>query len=81
MNLEELGKLKYESANFDSVLDFVSQVKNAKVSAYNETINSTILNISDLREDIVAPSLPIDKVLMNAAKHDKKYFIVPQTVE
>ena len=81
MNLEELSKLKYESAGFNSVLEFVSQIKNAKVSNDMDNIYTTVLSISDLREDKVAPSLPIDKVLFNAAKHDKKYFIVPQTVE
>ena len=80
MNLEELGKLKYESAAFDSVLEFVSQIKGAKTNQAGD-IHTTILKISDLREDTVCQSLPIDKVLNNAAKHDKKYFIVPQTVE
>lgn len=80
MNLEELGKLKYESAGFDSVLDFVSQIKSARTDDC-ENIHSTILEISNLREDKVCQSLPPDVALVNAARHDKKYFIVPQTVE
>ena len=34
-----------------------------------------------LREDIAAPSLPLDKVLENAPEANETYFLVPKIVE
>jgi len=79
MNLKELGKLDYQSKDFDAVLQFVSQIQNAAISKTKS--QNVELSISDLREDVVQPSLPIELVLANAKNHDGRYFVVPQVVE
>ena len=80
MNLEELGKLKHDDKQFTAVLEFVSQVQNAK-TAKSDTSFAHVVGISDLREDIVKPSLPRTVALSNAKNHDGTYFVVPQVVE
>ena len=83
MNLEELGKLKYaDKGQFESVLNFISQITNAKIKKPNDADDAiTILGISDLREDVAHPSISVALALQNAKKQDGTYFIVPQVVE
>jgi len=78
MNLNELSKLEYNDVSFDSILDFVGQIKNAKVDDDEDVIT---VPLESLRADVVRPSLPQKEILMNAPKSDGEYFVVPQVVE
>ena len=78
LNLKELSKLDYDVPHFDSVLEFVSQIKNAKIQGDDKI---TAVNLADLREDKVSKSLSREAVLQNAPETDGEYFIVPQVVE
>ena len=80
MNLEHLGKVKANTAHFDSILKFVAQVQGATL-AKNAGVGAHVVTLDELREDIVKPSLPIELVLANAKRHDGRYFVVPQVVE
>jgi len=44
-------------------------------------ISDTTVTISDLREDIIQPSQPLEEVLKTAEEHDGTYFIVPLLVD
>jgi len=82
MNLEQLGKLKYaDSGTFKNVLEFVSQITDAKINPLKGSAGDVIHGLMDLREDTVQPSLAPAEGLKNAHRHDAKYFIVPQVVE
>ena len=78
MNLSDLSKLDYTEAQFDSILEFVSQIKNAKI---DDIDNRTSITLADLRPDTVRKSLPRELVLQNAPHSDGVYFIVPKVVE
>jgi|GEM_PF-2581051 len=82
MNLEQLGKLKYaDSGTFQNVLEFVSQITNARVSPLAGSGGETILGITDLREDTIEASLTPAEALKNAVRADGVYYVVPQVVE
>ncbi|MDR0461946.1 MAG: Asp-tRNA(Asn)/Glu-tRNA(Gln) amidotransferase subunit GatC [Christensenellaceae bacterium] len=83
IHLENLSNLSFtqkerENLRFESVLEFVSQIKNAKVTGECDTYSVTL---ADLRDDAVRPSLPRTEVLKNAPKSDGHFFVVPQVVE
>jgi aspartyl/glutamyl-tRNA(Asn/Gln) amidotransferase C subunit len=82
MNLEQLGKLKYaDSGTFQNVLEFVSQISNAKINPVDGRHSDIMYDLSDLREDTVRRSLDPKEALINAMRQDGKYFVVPQVVE
>jgi len=60
----------------DSTLDYIkrlNKIDTSKVEGTNEVNN--LRNV--WREDVVTPSLPQEKALMNAKKKYKGYFVVP----
>ena len=84
-HLAELSKLEFSEQElvkfekeFDSILKFVSQVKQANIE---DEIIIPKVTLSELRADEVRPSLQRDEVLKNAPRSDGECFIVPQVVE
>ena len=81
MNLEDLSKLEtnaISSSQFDAILKFVSQIKDAK---FDDSDEIDTIEMCDLRPDTVRTSLPREAVLQNAPRTDGEYFIVPKVVE
>ena len=80
MKLRDLGKLEYEDASFETVLEMVGKTKSADVKKVDAREYYSI-GIEDLREDVVQPSLPRDLALMNAMRKGNGCYIVPLVVE
>jgi aspartyl-tRNA(Asn)/glutamyl-tRNA(Gln) amidotransferase subunit C len=64
---------------FENIIAFVKQIQSAKCGT--EERYDKILEIEELREDIVKPSMPIEDVLLNAPRKSGRYFAVPKVVE
>ena len=84
-HLASLGKLEFNEKElaafekeFNDILKFVSVVENAKIDG--ETFVEKV-NLKDLRDDNIRPSLPQAKILQNAPETDGEYFIVKKVVE
>ena len=78
MDLTQLNKFDFKDDKFDELVKFVSKIKDAKV---DEPAHIPMTQLMGLRSDRVEPSLPRDKVFMNAPNHNGEYFIVPKVVE
>jgi len=76
--LNELGKIEFNCIQFDSILKFIDQIRNAKIDNTGEI---TAITLADLRDDTVKPSFTQAQALGNAPRHDGQYIIVPKVVE
>ena len=65
--------------NFDSMLEYIAKITAAETSAKIEYDH--ILELEDLRPDIIESSLPIEDVLKNAPRKRDRYFVVPQVID
>ena len=72
---------KVLEGEFESIIAFLSELKNTKPSTEDLDTTVTSVTLNDLREDIVRPSLPIELSLLNAPQKKGRYFVVPQVVE
>lgn len=72
---EEKKGLVFQVENILSMLNACQSVDTDKVEYEN------VHKISDLREDEIGESLPVDEALLNAPKQRKGYFNVPKVVE
>ena len=70
------NEIRSFSKDLSEILDFMNQIKKVDVSDVRPTDNSLLMH-TILRPDEVQPSLPIDKLLSNAAEVDNGYFSVP----
>ncbi len=64
---------------FEAILaqvDAINKVDVSKVDLFEKTINAR----TDLREDKIEKSLPVDDILLNAPEKEDGAFVVPQTV-
>lgn len=59
------------AADITSILEFANTVSEAVVDLPAEEVTGAY----DLREDIVAPSSPIEEILLNAAEKQDTYFV------
>ena len=57
------------STEITSILEFVNQLQEVDVSDYEVVSHIDDFDGEKLREDVVKPSLPIDKVFKNATKN------------
>jgi aspartyl-tRNA(Asn)/glutamyl-tRNA(Gln) amidotransferase subunit C len=73
------GELSVFERQFTDIINFVKEIKKAEVTVKEQ--HDIILELDDLRPDIVAESLSIDEVLMNAPRKQGRYFVVPKVVE
>ena len=63
----------------ESILDYVAKIGEVDVSGVEPMAHALPL-ANVLREDVVEPSLPIDKVLQNAPETDGPFFKVPKVI-
>ena len=85
-HLEELSKLEFTDEEriafqkeFESIVEFASQIQNAKIEGGVSFIKS--IKMEDLREDEVGESLTQDEVVTNAPTKKKGCFVVPKIMD
>jgi aspartyl-tRNA(Asn)/glutamyl-tRNA(Gln) amidotransferase subunit C len=71
------GQLERLMPQLESILEYVAQIRRADVSGVEPMAHALPL-ANVLREDVVEPSLPIEKVLQNAPETDGRFFKVPK---
>jgi aspartyl-tRNA(Asn)/glutamyl-tRNA(Gln) amidotransferase subunit C len=72
-------KLPDFTKKLESILGYVDLLNEVDVSGVEPT--SHALKMSNvLREDVVKPGLPLDKVLQNAPESDGPFFKVPKVI-
>jgi len=67
------------SGQLESILDYVAQIQKVDMTGVEPMAHAVPLH-NVFREDIVEPSLPIEKVLQNAPETDGRFFKVPKVI-
>lgn len=87
LRLAELSKLSIEDTKSDelikdieNMINFAEQISLVDLSAAQKE-TSRLFSLSELREDIPAPSLPREKALANAPTHTASYITFPTVIE
>ncbi len=73
---ERIEKL---AGQLESILEYVAQIGTVDVSGVEPMAHALPLS-NVLREDVVEPSLPLEKVLRNAPASDGPFFKVPKVI-
>ncbi|HEX4793223.1 MAG TPA: Asp-tRNA(Asn)/Glu-tRNA(Gln) amidotransferase subunit GatC [Humisphaera sp.] len=84
VHVAKLGRLELSdeqrrkfAAQLESILEYVAKISQVDVSGVEPMAHALPLH-NVLREDVVEPSLPLEKVLMNAPDVDGPFFKVPK---
>jgi aspartyl-tRNA(Asn)/glutamyl-tRNA(Gln) amidotransferase subunit C len=72
-------KLQRLTSQLESILNYVAQISRVDVNGVEPIAHALPLR-NVLREDIVEPSLPLEKVLANAPQTDGPFFKVPKVI-
>jgi aspartyl-tRNA(Asn)/glutamyl-tRNA(Gln) amidotransferase subunit C len=67
------------TGQLESILGYVEKISQADVTGAEPMAHALALH-NVLREDIVTPSLPLEKVLQNAPASDGPFFKVPKVI-
>jgi aspartyl-tRNA(Asn)/glutamyl-tRNA(Gln) amidotransferase subunit C len=73
------AKLERLTSQLESILSYVAQISRVDVSGVEPIAHALPLR-NVLREDVVEPSLPLEKVLANAPDTDGPFFKVPKVI-
>lgn len=76
MSEQELEKL---TRQLEGILEYVAKLEKVDVSNVEPMAHALPL-YNVLRDDVVEPSLPLDKVLQNAPETDGPFFKVPKII-
>ena len=76
MDESQLQKLTHQ---LEGILEYVAKLQRVDVSNVEPMAHALPLH-NVLREDVVEPSLPLDKVLQNAPETDGPFFKVPKII-
>jgi aspartyl-tRNA(Asn)/glutamyl-tRNA(Gln) amidotransferase subunit C len=71
--------LRRLTAQLESILGYVAKISEVDVSGVEPTAHALPLH-NVFREDVVEPSLPLEKVLQNAPDTDGPFFKVPKII-
>ena len=72
-------RLEKFAGQLASILDYVAKISEVDVTGVEPTAHALpIFNV--FRDDIVEPSLPLEKVLENAPESDGPFFKVPKVI-
>jgi aspartyl-tRNA(Asn)/glutamyl-tRNA(Gln) amidotransferase subunit C len=71
--LERIG------AQLESILGYVAHIGEVDVSRVEPMAHALPL-VNVLRDDVIGPSLPLEKVLQNAPETDGRFFKVPKVI-
>jgi aspartyl-tRNA(Asn)/glutamyl-tRNA(Gln) amidotransferase subunit C len=72
-------KLQRFTVQLESILEYVAQIDQLDVQGVEPMAHALPLH-NVLREDVVEPSLPLEKVLQNAPETDGPFFKVPKVI-
>ena len=72
-------KLTQLTAQLESILGYVDKLGKVDTSKVEPTAHALPVH-NVLREDVVEPSLPLEKVLQNAPEVDGPFFKVPKVI-
>jgi aspartyl-tRNA(Asn)/glutamyl-tRNA(Gln) amidotransferase subunit C len=72
-------RLKKFSAQLGSILEYVAKISEVDVTGVEPMAHALPIH-NVFREDIVEPSLPLEKVLENAPDSDGPFFKVPKVI-
>jgi len=73
------GQLRKFAVQLESILDYVDKLSKLDVSGVEPMTHALPLH-NVLREDVIEPSLPLEKVLQNAPAMDGRFFKVPKVI-
>jgi aspartyl-tRNA(Asn)/glutamyl-tRNA(Gln) amidotransferase subunit C len=73
---ERLAKL---TVQLENILEYVAKIGEVDMTNVEPIAHALPLH-NVLREDVVEPSLPLDKVLQNAPESDGPFFKVPKVI-
>lgn len=73
------AQLERHTGQLESILHYVAKITEADVTGVEPLAHATPLH-NVLREDVVEPSLPLEKVLQNAPDTDGPFFKVPKII-
>jgi aspartyl-tRNA(Asn)/glutamyl-tRNA(Gln) amidotransferase subunit C len=73
---ERLGKL---TGQLESILEYVAKIGEVDMTGVEPIAHALPLH-NVLRDDVVEPSLPLEKVLQNAPETDGPFFKVPKVI-
>jgi len=73
---DQLARL---APQLESILEYVAKIGEVDVSGVDPMAHALPL-ANVLRDDVVEPSLPLDKVLANAPDTDGRFFKVPKII-
>jgi aspartyl-tRNA(Asn)/glutamyl-tRNA(Gln) amidotransferase subunit C len=71
--------LRRLTAQLESILGYVAKISEVDTAGVEPMAHALPLH-NVFREDVVEPSLPLDKVLMNAPQTDGPFFKVPKVL-
>jgi aspartyl-tRNA(Asn)/glutamyl-tRNA(Gln) amidotransferase subunit C len=73
------AKLKKLTQQLESILEYVAQIATVDTSGVEPMAHALPLH-NVLRDDVVQPGLPLEKVLQNAPDTDGPFFKVPKII-
>jgi aspartyl-tRNA(Asn)/glutamyl-tRNA(Gln) amidotransferase subunit C len=73
------GRLARLTGQLESILEYVAKIRQVDVSNVEPMAHALPLQ-NVFREDVVEPSLPLEKVLQNAPETDGPFFKVPKVI-
>jgi aspartyl-tRNA(Asn)/glutamyl-tRNA(Gln) amidotransferase subunit C len=73
------ARLTRFAGQLESILDYVAKIGQVDVSGVEPMAHALPIH-NVFREDIVEPSLPLEKVLQNAPDSDGPFFKVPKVI-
>ena len=73
------AQLAHLAPQLESILQYVAKISEVDVAGVEPMAHALPLK-NVFREDVVEPSLPVEKVLMNAPETDGRFFKVPKII-
>src|SRR5947207_1704134 len=73
------NRLQKLTGELESILEYVAKISEVDVTSVEPMAHALPLH-NVLREDVVEPSLPLEKVLQNAPDTDGPFFKVPKVI-
>jgi aspartyl-tRNA(Asn)/glutamyl-tRNA(Gln) amidotransferase subunit C len=74
-----VDRLQKLTGQLESILEYVAKIGEVDVTNIEPMAHALPLH-SVFREDVIEPSLPLEKVLMNAPETDGPFFKVPKVI-
>ena len=74
------ARLARLTTQLGSILEYVNQIARVDLTGVEPMAHALPLH-NVLREDVIEPSLPVEKVLLNAPDTEGNFFKVPKVIE